>query len=79
MAAPHVAGQAALIWSFHPEYTNSQIRLSILHSTQDIDTAGWDVRTGWGRIDAASALSVTIYTTFFPFYVSFPFYLDERR
>ncbi len=51
MAAPHVAGVAALLWSIHPEATLDQVRGAILAS----GTAVKGVQHG--RIDAARALA----------------------
>ncbi len=56
MAAPHVSGLAALIWSVRPALTADQVAHVITHTAQDTDTPGWDPRTGWGRIDALAAI-----------------------
>jgi subtilisin family serine protease len=56
MAAPHVAGLAALLWAYQPNATAVEIRQIITSTAKDVDTPGKDTRTGWGRIDAASAL-----------------------
>jgi subtilisin family serine protease len=57
MAAPHVSGLAALIWSRYPGYAVAQVRQTLIDSAQDIGTPGWDEYTGWGRIDAQRAIS----------------------
>ena len=59
MATPHVSGLAALVWSRYPDYTAAQVREALIGSAQDMGTPGWDEYTGWGRIDARRALSVT--------------------
>jgi subtilisin family serine protease len=51
MAAPHVAGLAALLWAAAPQATLAQVREAILSSA--VATPG----TRHGRIDAARALS----------------------
>jgi subtilisin family serine protease len=58
MAAPHVAGLAALIWSTNLSLTNAQIRLRIERSCDSIDrlNPGFEGRLGFGRINAARAL-----------------------
>ncbi len=57
MAAPHVSGLAALIWSAYPDHTAAQVTQRLLETAQDIESPGWDEYTGWGRIDAQNALS----------------------
>jgi hypothetical protein len=58
MAAPHVAGLASLILSKHPEFTNDEIVQVIRQSTDDIESSGWDVYSGYGRINAEKALKI---------------------
>jgi subtilisin family serine protease len=57
MAAPHVAGLAALLRSQHPGDTVPQIAQRLRSTARDVDAPGWDEYTGWGRIDAMRALS----------------------
>jgi subtilisin family serine protease len=56
MAAPHVAGLAALILSQHPEYTPEQVRQVIRRSSADIGAPGFDTDFGYGLISASSAV-----------------------
>jgi len=56
MAAPHVAGLAALIWSQHPDYTPDQVQQCITQTALDVGPPGWDEYAGWGRIDAGRAV-----------------------
>ncbi len=56
MAAPHVAGVAALVWSRWPAWTNVAVSRQITETAMDVDAAGWDAYTGWGRLDAAAAV-----------------------
>ena len=56
MAAPHVAGLAALIWSACPSYTNDEVESRIEMTAVDLGAAGWDLYYGHGRIDAYGAL-----------------------
>ena len=58
MAAPHVAGLAALVLSRHPSYTTEQVRQAIRVSATDVGKAGFDTDFGYGRIDAAQTLTV---------------------
>lgn len=56
MAAPHVAGLAALVWSQNSGWTNQQVRTQIRSTAQDLGASGWDSQFGYGRIDAAGAM-----------------------
>ncbi len=60
MAAPFVAGEAALIWSLCPQFTNVEVRSIIESTATDRGAAGWDRYYGWGRIDVAEALGATV-------------------
>ncbi len=59
MAAPHVAGAAALILSHHPEFSNNQVSAVLQSSATDIMSPGFDYATGYGRINAAKALQIS--------------------
>ncbi|HYN38460.1 MAG TPA: S8 family serine peptidase, partial [Rhodospirillales bacterium] len=56
-AAPHVAGVAALVWARWPAWTPEQVMRQLIATAVDVEAPGWDVATGWGRIDAAAAVS----------------------
>ncbi len=56
MAAPHVAGLAALVWSQNSSWTNQEVRAQIRNTAQDLGASGWDNQFGYGRIDAAAAM-----------------------
>jgi uncharacterized repeat protein (TIGR01451 family) len=58
MATPYVSGLAALIWSWQPTMTITQVTQLMIDAAVDIESAGWDQYTGWGRIDAESAVVV---------------------
>lgn len=58
MSSPHVAGLAALIREKHPEFTNEQVRQVIRVSADDIADPGFDINSGYGRINASAALAV---------------------
>jgi len=58
MAAPHVAGLAALLIARYPNYTPDQVASAILDNAQDLGENGWDEYYGCGRIDAYQALSI---------------------
>jgi subtilisin family serine protease len=57
MAAPHVAGVAALIRSERPDLTGDQIAQIITSTAHDVAEPGWDINSGWGRIDAYAAVT----------------------
>ena len=56
MAAPHVSGVAALIWSANPSWTNVEIREAMNATALDLGDAGRDVVFGYGLVQAAAAL-----------------------
>jgi subtilisin family serine protease len=57
MAAPHVAGLAALIWSKHKDWTPEQVAARITGTADDRGPKGRDPYFGSGRINAARALA----------------------
>ncbi len=58
MAAPHVAGTAALVLSRHPEFTVEQVRQALRDSADDLGPPGRDARYGYGRVNAARAVQL---------------------
>ncbi len=60
MAAPQVAGLAALIKQLHPTITPRQIRDLIKFTADDVHDTGWDSKTGYGRINVKSALEAPL-------------------
>lgn len=58
MAAAHVSGIAALLWS-RGLTQPAQIREALEQSAKDKGPAGWDENYGFGLVDAAAALSYT--------------------
>ena len=49
-ATPHVAGAAALVLAQAPSLTTSQLRDRMIADAHDISAAGYDYRSGWGRV-----------------------------
>lgn len=49
-ASPHVAGAFALLMSQNPTFTLAQIRWLLTGTAKDVNTVGYDYRTGNGRI-----------------------------
>jgi subtilisin family serine protease len=67
MAAPHVSGVAALIWSQYPLSSSLGVAHAITSTAVDVAASGWDEQTGWGRVDAYRAVrGVTRYDMFLP-------------
>ena len=60
MAAPHVAGLAALLWQAQPSLTVEQIVGLLTATTRPLDEDAPNNNSGWGLIDAyAAGLQVT--------------------
>jgi subtilisin family serine protease len=57
MATPAVSGLVALLLSKYPNLTAEQVREVLDKSAVDIDAPGYDLNTGWGRVDAAAAIA----------------------
>ncbi len=60
MAAPYVAGLAALIWSRNPGLTHDQVQQIMETTAVDLGILGKDFDFGWGRIDAAAAVAAAV-------------------
>jgi subtilisin len=56
MAAPHVAGVAALILAANPDWTNDQVRAQLQATADDLGDPGWDPQYGYGLVNAAEAV-----------------------
>jgi hypothetical protein len=57
MAAPHVAGAAALLLEARPGLPVDEIKSLLFKSAVDVDAPGMDARSGRGRLDVLAALS----------------------
>jgi serine protease len=55
MATPHVAGAAALVWSFFPSCSNEQIRAAMNVTAKDKGSSGKDNLYGHGIVQARDA------------------------
>lgn len=58
ISAPIVAGVAALVISANPNLAASQVEDILKQSADDLGATGWDSTYGWGRVNAARALSL---------------------
>ena len=56
MAAPHVTGAAALVWSARPSLTATQVRSLLEDSARDLGEPGPDARHGHGLVQVQAAL-----------------------
>lgn len=57
MATPFVSGLAALSLAQNPGRTNAEVRAAIEQNTDDVMDPGWDVYTGYGRINARKVIT----------------------
>ena len=57
MACPHVTGLAALILAQHPMWSNEQVRQAIQMRSDNVQAAGFDRYSGFGRINAYRSLT----------------------
>ncbi|BDM64159.1 peptidase S8 [Shewanella sp. NFH-SH190041] len=56
MASPHVAGVAALVWSHHPQCSNTEIRNILRVTAEDLGAVGRDDLYGYGLVKAKDAV-----------------------
>ena len=56
MAAPHVAGVAALALAVNSDLTNAELEALLMDSVDDLGDAGWDPYYGTGRVNAYKAV-----------------------
>ena len=56
MAAPHVAGVAALVRALRPSLSAEQVRQAMRRGADDVGIAGFDRESGYGRVNANRAL-----------------------
>ena len=56
VAAAHVSGAAALVWSYRPELTAGQVREALQMGADRVGDAFPNWHTGWGRLNAKWAL-----------------------
>ncbi|MCI5209211.1 MAG: hypothetical protein D3910_10550, partial [Candidatus Electrothrix sp. ATG2] len=59
-ATPHVAGVAALILSVNPNLSATEVETILRASTDDLSQQGYDIYTGFGRINAFKALQTAL-------------------
>jgi len=59
LAAAHVEGVAALIWSVNPNLSPNEVRTILQRSAADLGPPRYDEEHGYGKLDAARALAQT--------------------
>lgn len=59
-SAPIVAGVAALMISANPNLTGQQVHDLLEQSADDLGAPGWDAYYGYGRVNAAKAVSLAL-------------------
>ena len=57
-ACPFAAGVAALVMSYAPGRSNGEIRDILQLTATDMGAPGFDIETGYGRVDALAALTL---------------------
>jgi subtilisin family serine protease len=56
MSAPYAAGTLSLMRAVAPQASPTQLIDLLVQSCSDVSNAGFDERTGWGRIDSGVAV-----------------------
>lgn len=62
MASPFVAGEAALIWGVHPDWTREQVVAAMEAGVKDLGSPGRDNNYGYGLVDVKLALTLAAQT-----------------
>lgn len=60
MAAPHVSGAVALLLSANPTLSTDVVISLLTGTAVDIGDPGFDVATGWGRLDVKAAVEAAV-------------------
>ena len=60
MAAPVVTSVCALIRYVNPKLDNDQVRRIVYSSSDDIDEKGFDIKTGFGRVNTFEAVNLAV-------------------
>lgn len=78
MAAPHVSGLAALMYSVNPSLTSEQVRQILRKTTLDLGTAGKDTTFGYGLIQADAAVAASVNPTVLAPLITSPTYYNTQ-
>jgi len=60
MATPHVAGAAALLLQYHPDWTPQMVKSALMSTSKDLSLSVWN--QGAGRIEVYEASQAEIVT-----------------
>lgn len=60
LATPLVVGTLALIFGANPSLSAAQAQVILLNNADDLGDAGYDVKFGWGRVNAARGVSAAL-------------------
>ncbi|MER7456912.1 S8 family serine peptidase [Micromonospora sp. NPDC126480] len=71
MAAPHVAGAAAILAQRHPEWTGPQLKDALMSSAEAVADSYGPYQVGTGRLDVAAALRNPVRATGSAFFGNF--------
>jgi subtilisin family serine protease len=58
MAAPHVAGAAAVILAAHPGFGPEQVRQALRAGADDVAAPGLDLNAGYGRLNVGRSVAI---------------------
>lgn len=58
MSGPHIAGLAALLWSYRPDLTNEEVRQILRHGSDNLSPAARDRDHGYGLSNAAKMFAI---------------------
>lgn len=63
MAAPHVAGAAAILAQQHPDWTGQQLKDALMSSAETLSDSYTPFQVGTGRLDVQAAVNSTVRAT----------------
>jgi hypothetical protein len=61
-ATPNVSGVIALIRAANPALSITQVENILFQTAKDLGTPGWDIKYGYGRVDAGAAVQAAVNT-----------------
>ncbi|MFI7487483.1 S8 family serine peptidase [Micromonospora echinaurantiaca] len=71
MAAPHVAGAAAILAQRHPDWSGPELKDALMSSAKGLSDGYQPYQVGSGRLDVAAAVRATVRATGSAFFGSF--------
>jgi hypothetical protein len=58
----YVTAAASLVWAANPGLSYAQVKRLLLETAVDLETPGWDEKTGFGAVDIKEAMSRAVLT-----------------